>query len=158
VIGEQQRYLCEMEGPMRRAGADFWRRGAAGAQEGAGDGVAGVYEAVTRVTRVVEGMFRQAAARHGRRFDNTSGNDTGDLSALGKNGGGGGGGVGGGGSRRNSHDGDNAVDPAASSAEELAAHVSLSAAARCAARARQAAAHADSAPPPPPPPGSGGLL
>ena len=107
VIGEQQRYLCEMEGPMRRAAEDFRRRGGAAA---AGDGVAGVYGAVERVSRAVEGMFRQAAARHGRRLTpSRSFYQESDLAGQG-------------------------------ASSRLAEHVSLAAAARSAARSRQAAA------------------
>ena len=114
VIGEQQRYLCEMEGPMRRAGAaaDLWRRGSA--LSTVGPGVAGVQAAAERVFGAVAGMFREAAARHGRRLAPSRIRPSVSLTSA-------------------------AIDSDAGWADaELAAHVSAAAAARSVARSRQA--------------------
>jgi hypothetical protein len=118
VIGEQQRYLCAMEAPMRRAGEDFRRRGGAGVVAAAGPGVEGVREVVERVLRAVEGMFRNAAARHGHRLALAR-----TPAQYGAGGSGGGGSGGGGGEGE-------------LGAAQLAEHVSLAAASRCAARSR----------------------
>jgi cell division cycle 14 len=122
VIGAQQRYLCAMEAPMRRAGEDFRRRRGAGAPP-AGPGVAGVREVVERVSRAVEGMLREAEARQRRRLALAGGCGNGDGCC-----GGGDGGSGGDGCDRGLR------------AAELAEHVSLAASSRSAARARNVAA------------------
>ena len=122
VIGQQQQYLCAMEGPMRRAAADFAQRGGAAAVAKAGEGVSGVYGVVGAVLRTVDGMFQQAAARHGRRLRPSG--SSGNLRVVFED------------------DADSlwTASVAGPAAAELAEHVSQAAAARSAARSQLAAA------------------